>query len=807
MRLPLLWLHDHVRPGLDAAALAERFDLTGTEVGRVLHHGVAAPEHFVVGRVLAVDAHPDADRLRICRVAVAAGQENQIVCGAPNVAAGQTVAVALPGAVMPDGTKLKVAKLRGVESHGMVLAEDELAIGTDHAGIMVLADGPAPGAALADVLPIATDVLELEITPNRPDCLGVYGLAREVHAITGSELGPEPWAEDPGTGGDPDGIAIEVRDPDLCPRFTARVFENVTIGPSPAWLKARLSAAGQRPINNVVDITNFVMLLTGQPLHAFDLDRIAGRRLVVRRAQDGEEMQTLDGQVRALDGEMMIICDDDGPTSLAGVMGGMRSEVEPDTARVLMEAATWNGPNIQRTAWRLALRSEASARFEKGLSPGQTLEAQAVAARLMTELCGATLAPGTADVGGPGPEPAPIRLRESRVTALLGTEIPRDAAAASLAALGFGTAAAPEGLDVTVPHFRRSDVTREADLIEEVARVRTLEAIPATLPHRGEGLGALSAGQRAARRAQDALVGAGLLEAAGWSFAPPGVADRLRLGPYDPRRRTIRLANAMSEEQSELRTTLLGSLLDVAARNAARGAEAVRVWESGGVYLAPEAGIAAGTLPDERRHLAALLAGPALPPTWRSPAPPAADVFAAKAVLAAVAAALRVDVAAEPSPEPFLHPGRSAAVLLAGERIGWLGEIHPLVTREWEIGPAAAFEVDLAALEAAAAAYVTDYRDLTSYPEARIDLAVVVADDVAAAQVAAVVRQAGGAELERVEVFDVYRGAQAGEGRVSLALRLAFRAPDRTLTDEEVASRRTAIEAALAAELGGELRA
>jgi phenylalanyl-tRNA synthetase beta chain len=807
MRLPLDWLHDHVRPGLDADALAERFDLTGTEVGRVVHHGVQAPARFVVGRVLDVEAHPDADRLRVCRVAVSDGDANQIVCGAPNVAAGQTVAVALPGAVMPDGTRLKVAKLRGVESHGMVLAEDELAIGSDHHGIMVLADGPAPGTPLEAVLPIATDVLELEITPNRPDCLGVYGLAREVHAITGAPLGPAPWADDPGSPGDPDGIAIEVLDPGLCPRFTARVFEDVTIGPSPAWLKARLSAAGQRPINNVVDITNFVMLLTGQPLHAFDLGRIAGGRLVVRRAADGEELQTLDGQARALDSQMMIICDDAGPTSLAGVMGGMRSEVEPDTTRVLMEAATWNGPNIQRTAWRLALRSEASARFEKGLSPGQTLEAQAVAARLMVELCGARLAPGTVDAGGPGPEPAPIRLRDARVAGLLGAEIPRAQAAAALAALGFGTAEAPDGLDVTVPHFRRADVTREADVIEEVARVGTLAAIPATLPHRGEGLGALSALQRAVRRAQDALVGAGLLEAAGWSFAAPDVADRLRLAADDPRRRTIRLANPMSEEQSELRTLLLGSLLDVAARNAARGAEAVRVWESGGVYRAPAAGVAPGSLPDEGRHVAALLAGPSAPPTWRQPAPAPADVFAAKGVLAAVMDALRVPFTVEPAPEPFLHPGRSAAVLLDGERIGWLGEIHPLVTRAWEIGPAAAFEVDLAALESAAAAYATEYRDLTSFPEARIDLAVVVAEDVAAAQVAAVVRQAGGPELERVEVFDVYRGEQVGAGRVSLALRLAFRAPDRTLTDAEVAERRAAIEAALAAELGGELRA
>ena len=390
MKLPLLWLHDYCDPGLGAQELASVLALSGTEVDRVHTHGVTALEHFRVGRVLSAERHPDADRLTVCTVDIGTGEAATIVCGAPNVAAGQAVAVASPGAVMPDGTRLKRAKLRGVPSEGMILAEDEVAIGVEHAGIMVLDEALQPGTPLADVLPIATDVLELEITPNRPDCLGVYGVAREVHAATEAPLAAPPWAQDPHPAGDTiPGFAIEVQDPDLCPRFTARLFEDVTLAPSPPWLKARLMAAGQRPINNVVDITNFVMLLTGQPMHAFDFDLVSGGRLVVRRALEGETMVTLDDVERTFDPDMVIICDDDGPTSIAGIMGGERSEVRPTSTRVLMEAATWNGPNIQRTSTRLGLRTEASGRFEKQLQPEHGMDGQAVAAKLMVELCGA----------------------------------------------------------------------------------------------------------------------------------------------------------------------------------------------------------------------------------------------------------------------------------------------------------------------------------------------------------------------------------------------------------------------------------
>jgi phenylalanyl-tRNA synthetase beta chain len=786
MRVPLEWLHDYVRPDLGLRELATRLALTGTEVEGVHAHGVGAVDGFVVGRVLSAERHPDADRLTVCMVDVGDGEPEQIVCGAPNVAAGQTVAVARPGAVMPDGTTLGKARLRGVDSAGMILAEDEVAIGADHAGIMVLNGGAVPGTPLLDVLPIRTDVLDLEITPNRPDCLGVYGVAREVHAATGAELKSPPWARDEHPPGDAiAGVSVEVRSPELCPRFTVRAFENVTIGPSPLWLKARLSAAGQRPINNVVDITNYVMLLTAQPLHAFDWDRVEGGTLVVRRADDGERMTTLDDVERTLDADIVVIDDAQGPTSIAGVMGGQRSEVSEATTRVLMEVATWDGPNINRTSSRLGLRSEASSRFEKGLSPRQTLEAQAVASRLMVELCGATPVGGTIDVGGPGPDPAPIRLRTRRVAALLGTEIPTDRAAAILHALDFDTSPAPDGLDVTPPHVRR-DVTREADVIEEVARLDGVEKLPSTLPPRRRVAAAkLTHEQLVRRRAEDVLVGRGLYEIAGWSFADPAVLDRLRLPADSPLRNVVTIENPLSEAQSILRPSILVSLLDAARHNTARGNPELALFESGTVYRG------AAALADEHHALGVLVT---------------ADVFTAKGLLEAVLGALRVEWAVEPAQWPFLHPGRSAAATVGGERIGFVGEVHPLVARAWELERTlAAFAIDLGKVAAAAPA-VTTYADLTSFPSLRQDLAVVVAADVPAARVLETVRRSGGELLAGTSVFDVYSGEQVGAGRVSLALHLEFRAPDRTLTDEDVAPVRERIVAALQEELGGELR-
>jgi phenylalanyl-tRNA synthetase beta chain len=803
MRAPIEWLHEFCRPPLDAHELADRLTMTGTKVEAILHHGVDQLEHFIVGRVLERNRHPDADRLSVCMVDIGGEAAAQIVCGAPNVAAGQTVAVARPGAVMPDGTRLTKRKLRGVESDGMILAEDELAIGTDHDGIIVLSDGGdgrlSPGAPLSELLPLATEVLELEITSNRPDCLGVYGVAREVHASTGAPLEPAPWREDPGSFGEVAGVSVEVQCPDLCPRFTARVFEDVKIGPSPPWLKARLSAAGQRPISNVVDVTNYVMLLTGQPLHAFDLERVAEKRLTVRRAREGETVTTLDGQQRTLDGQMVLIEDADGPTSIAGVMGGARSEVQDDTTRVLMEVANWDGPNIHRTSWALGLQSEAALRFEKGLAPEQAIEAQAVATRLMLEVCGARLAPGTIDVGGGGPAPVSIRLREQRVAGLLGSPIERERCREILESLEFEVVDADPGtLEVRPPYFRRADITREVDVIEEVARIDGLEKLPATLPARRGAAGRLTPRQQLRRRAADTLAALGYSEVVGWSFTGPEQRARLRHDRFAP----IELANPMSRDQSQLRTALVGSLLDVARHNRAHGALTLRLFEAGAVYL-PQDG---ERLPREPYCIGALMLGQARPATWREPEPPRADFYAIKGLVSALLKTLRVAWEARRAKAPFVHPGRAASVWVGEEPVGWLAELHPLVTAEWDLHePVAAFELDLDALPIPATEH---YADLTSFPDVREDLAVVVADDVSAADVIGVVREAGAPLLADAFVFDVYRDEQRlGAGKVSLALRLTYRAADRTLTDEDVAARREAITSALAERLGGSVRA
>jgi phenylalanyl-tRNA synthetase beta chain len=758
----------------------------------------------VVGLVLEAERHPDADRLTVCSVDDGSGEPRTIVCGAPNVAAGQTVAVALPGATMPDGTKLGEAKLRGVRSSGMILAEDEVGIGTDHAGIMVLPDDLAPGDALAGHLPIADEVLELEVTPNRPDVMSVYGVARDLHAVTGAPLAEDPTdadAEPSGSDTAADHASVEI-DPEICLRFSARVFEDVKVGPSPLWLKQRLMAAGQRPISNVVDITNYVMLATGQPLHAFDLDRVRGGRIVVRRAADGEKMTTLDDVERTFTTDMALVCDAEGPSGIAGVMGGQISEVSDDTTRVLMEAATWVGPNIMRTSKALGLRSEASARFEKQLHPDQAIAAQRLAARLMVEVAGARLVPGTLDEYPAPKEPRVVPLRLERIERLLGERIEPERVEEILERLGFERSSDGGWI---VPPWRDSDVRREVDLIEEVARVHGLDKLPTTLPARRAAVGTLTDQQRLRRRLEDVLRDRGLNETVSYSFTSPAALARLRLDG-EP---TLRLENPLSEDQSVMRPLLLLGLLDAAAHNAAYGRDELALFESARAFRpsgplddAPSESPGGATPAEERHHLAAVATvGQAA--GWRTPGR-VADYYSARALVDALLETAGVTWRAEPGERPFLHPGRQASVHAHdGAELGFIGELHPEVAVAWELeGPVAAFELDLDALGVAG----TDvYRDVTSVPAVRQDIAVVVPENVPAAEVEAAVRAGGGDLLESLRVFDLYRGEQLGAANKSLALRLEFRAPDRTLTDEEVAERRVAIEREIE-KLGGGLR-
>jgi len=818
MRVPYSWLRVHCDPGIAAGELAERLAMTGTEVERVTTVGPPSGEGFVIGKVLSCEKHPDADRLSVCTVDTgSSGDPRTIVCGAPNVAEGQTVAVALPGARMPGGQELGEAKLRGVTSSGMILSAAELEVAEEADGIIVLEDGLDPGSPLSDALPVAEPVLELEVTPNRVDCFGIYGVAREVHAISGAPLGPEPWAEDTPAEGDGEAAelaSVEVQVPELCPRFTARVFTDVEVGPSPLWLQARLTAAGQRPINNVVDITNYVMLLTAQPLHAFDLDAVPDGALQIRTAAEGETMTTLDGIERTLDPETVVVCDREGVSGIAGVMGGATSEVAAQTSRVLLEAANWNGTNVLRTSRFLGLRSEASARFEKQLHPDLCMRAQRIASRLMVELCGARLVPGTIDVAAEAPAAHHLRLHHEAVEALLGMEIEVSDQSAYLERLGFVVHRRDEDVLVEVPADRHYDVTREVDLIEEVGRIHGLDRhLPSTLPGSTGQVGGLSRAQRLRRRSEDALRDLGLDEIVGWSFTDPGEAGRLRIPSGDPRAEPVVISNPLSEDQAVMRTTLLGSLLDAARANLARGVERVALFESGRVYLGAEqgaGGIEGVFLGDqappaaEPHRIGSIAVGPLSAPGWRS-TPPAADLFALKGVVEGLAARLGFELELRGGEEPFLHPGRAASVLVGGSEVGWLGELHPLVCREWDIEAAAGFEIDLAPLLAAATAGNEDFEDLTTFPAVRQDLAVVVEEDVAAATVRDAVLAGGGELLRSAEVFDLFRGEQLGEGRKSLALRLEFRAADRTLTDEEVAELRESIAGSLA-EIGGSLR-
>jgi phenylalanyl-tRNA synthetase beta chain len=832
MKVPMSWLGEHVDlTGLDATAVAARLNVTGTELDRLIHHGVETPERIVVGRVLTCEPHPDADRLRVTTVDIGADAPSQIVCGAPNVAAGQVVGVATVGAVMPGGLKIKKAKLRGQVSAGMICSARELGIGEEHDGILALdtvlpgATEIAPGTPLSEVLAHADDVLDLEITPNRPDCLGIYGIAREVSAATGATLVPAPWTaagaaaagSEVGPGEDAtegttaavdaagdaiDGFALEVLTP-RCPRFTLRLFDGIVVGPSPLWMQARLSAAGMRPINNVVDVTNYVMLVTGQPLHAFDADRVAGGTLTVREAEGGETLETLDGTTRTVKAGELLIDDADGPTSLAAVMGGARSEVHEGTTRVLLEVASWDGPTIHRTAHRLDLFSEAASRNAKGLAPEQVDWALALATRILRQDVGATRVGGTLSAGSwnPAVVPPPLAVREARVERLLGQAVDRARQTELLDALGFGvTDAEPDApvgagtLQVHVPAERRADVTREVDLIEEIARLGVVADLEPTLPTRRRTAAArLTPRQRARRRAEDALVGRGLQEVVGWSFTDAGAAGRLGLAADDPRAAAVVLENPLSEDQAVLRPTILVSLLDVARHNRTRGVERLRIFETGTVFRdAPDP--RRPDMPFEHLAIAALVQD---------------DVFAAKGLLQALMDALRIeDWAVEATDEiAFLHPGRAARVTVGPDArpVGLLGEVHPRVADRWDLPRVATFLIDLDQL-LPLAPDARPFRPVGAFPDARFDLAVLVADDVTAAKVVAVARKAGGALLEDVSVFDSYRGKGVPEGQVSLALHVRLRAADRTLTDEEIGGTREQIVGALVEHVGGVLR-
>lgn len=827
MKISQEWLISYCDPGLSTAELEDRLTDSGTKVEAIHQHGPPSADGFVVGYVLSREPHPDADRLSVVSVDLGDDEPQQIVCGAPNVGAGQYVPVARVGAVMPGGMKIKKAKLRGVESRGMICSASELELGAGSEGILVLGTAtdpgdeatgtlsgisPAklvPGAPLGEVLPVGGPVIELEITPNRPDCLGVYEVARELHAATGAPLKPPRWhgatLPDVETGdassASNDALRVTIGD-ERCQRFTAVVYEDVKVGASPPWIAARLVAAGQRPINNVVDITNYVMLETGQPLHAFDLDRIAGGSLEVRPATAGEQVDTLDGETREVPEGALVIADAEGPTSVAGIIGGARSEVGEETTRVVIEAATWHGPSIHSASWAMAVRTEASTRFEKSLPPEQVLDAQRRALLLMKELCGAEPDGTMLDIGPEPPRAPVLHLPTVLCRRVLGYELSDERQIELLRAIDLGVESDGTGvLTVTIPPKRRNDLTRPIDLVEEIARLNGLGEIPATLPA-GRPAGSLSTRQRADRALLDLLVGRGLLEVVGWSFGNATQLDKLGL-PADSRLRSaVKIRNPMSSELAQLRTTLLPSLLEIAQRNTARGHRDLRLVELGATYRPGN-----GDLPDEQRTLGILLTGDLTVPTWREPEPPQADAFAVSELLRAIGARLRVDLRVDQSEvlDP-LHPGRGARVLLGESAVGIIGELHPRAAAQYDLAaPVAVLELNVGALYDSMPGRV-QYEPFGAYPPVSQDLAVVVDRDVPAADVVDAARGAGSALLRSVEVFDVYEGAGLGDDKRSLALRLTFRAEDRTLTEEDATAARNKILAALESKLGAVLR-
>jgi phenylalanyl-tRNA synthetase beta chain len=760
MKVPVSWLREYVDFDLPVEELARRLVFTSCEVDRIVRRGVPGGtnlEHFVVGKVLEAGKHPNADKLQLTKVDVGSGEPRSIVCGAWNFGAGATVAVVLPGGVMPGGElTIERRKLRGELSEGMILSEQELELGQDHAGIVVLRDDLAPGTPLAEVLPVGDDILEIETLYNRPDLTSIYGIAREVAALLDTELRPIPGTDPPREGDEPVEIAIE--DLERCPRYIGRLFRDVRIGESPAWLKARLIGAGMRPISNVVDVTNYVMLALGSPLHAFDYDTLAGGRIVVRRARPGEELETLDGTIRELDPEDLVIADAERPIAIGGVMGGGFTEVSGETKHVLLEAANFEPLTVLRSGERHHMRTESQTRWEKGVDPEQAANAATYASQLIVELTGGRWA-GAGEVRAELLPPPVIAFRPGYSNAVLGLEVGEDEQRHRLERLGFDVA---EDWTVSTPSWRARDVQREIDVVEEVARFR-LEDVPTTLPVRQEMFGRLKHAQRLRRQIEDVLVGAGLYEAYTYS-----------LQATDPDPAAIELPVPLSRQQRLLRTTLSVGLLGAAKHNVDMGNADVALFEVAHVYLPP------GPVPDERWRLGGIVAG---------------DFFKAKGIVEAVFAALHVEPAFERASI------RDEFVVGASVQSGWVATYGPLdVDGEWS-----AFELDLADLFAHVPERIL-YRDVITYPPLRLDLAFVVDEGVPAGELIAAARQAAGDELRDARFLSDYRGDPIPAGRKSLAIAVAFQSAERTLTDDDAARLRNAIVRALAVRYGAELR-
>ena len=798
MRVSYKWLKTMVDVPEEPRDLVAELIRTGTEVEAVDTVGQAF-DHVVTGKVLTKDPHPDSDHMWVTTVDVGAAnadaegnpQPLQIVCGAQNFNAGDHIVVAMVGAELPGGIKIKKAKLRGVESRGMNCSARELGLSGDHSGIMILPEDAPVGMPFARYADLSDSVLDCEITPNRPDCLSMIGMAREVGAILDKDLHIElPAIKQEQGAPASDVVEVEIADEGLCDRYVMRVVRNVKVGPSPQWMVERLAAAGIRSINNVVDITNYVMMLTGQPLHAFDMAAFdqaddGKRHVVVRAAHAGEKFTTLDGQERVLAEGMGLITDNGRPVALAGVMGGFNSEIEDDSTDVLIESACFAAGRTSHTSRDLDLISEASLRFERQVDVEGCVNVANITCALIEELAGGEVAPGCVEVYPAPFEPAKITLRLARVDALIGASIDPAFTRTALARLGCGVEDAASGeLLVTQPSFR-PDLTREIDLIEEILRLWGMGRVEATIPAAKNHVGGLTPDQRLERKIGQVLRACGLNETTTYGFAAPGDLEKIGMSE-EGRGLPVKLMRPLVAEQSEMRRTLLPGLLTSVDYNEDHGNGNIQLYEMGRLFF----GRPNKSQPKERMSVAAVLAGAWGDSTCNQKYRPL-RFFHGKGIVEELLAQLRVEKVrfrpCDPEKYRFLQPGRAAEVLAGGTLLGWVGEVHPSAREAFDIKlPVTAFELDVDALKRAARPQGA-YRGFSPYPPVEMDLAIVVDEDVTCETLEQRLRSAGGKLLSDVRLFDVYRdNERVGAGKKSMAFALTYRAEDHTLTSAEV---------------------
>ena len=822
MKVSLKWLSEYVEVPADLKAFCDRLDLTGTGVEGVERTGDMY-DHVVTGQILEKQAHPDSDHMWVTKVDVGAANVDkdgnpeplQIVCGAQNFNQGDHVVVATIGAVLPGDFKIKKSKLRGVVSCGMNCSARELGIGSDHDGIMILPEDAPIGMPLADYLKLSDTVLDLEITPNRPDCLSMVGMAREVGAMYAVDA-KNPLDEMEAAleeGADLPSIeqlaTVTVEDTDRCPRYTARVIKNVKVGPSPDWLAERVTAAGARSINNVVDVTNYILFLFGQPLHAFDYDKLVDEtgkaNVVVRAAKEGEKLLTLDGEERELTTDMTVIATPEKAVGLAGVMGGLDTEVTEETTTILLEAATFEPGRTSRTSRNLGLISESSMRYERRVDDVEIDRMSAAAAQLLAEVSGGTVVPGLIDVYNTKTEPEVLEFRIPRFQGMMGEAIPRDFIVDMLQRLGCTVSEKDEQTLTVVPPTFRPDLEREIDLYEEVLRLYGMDRIPSTLPGGPGRVGIKTEAQRTMDKINNTLRACGLNETMTYSFADPHELEQLRM-PTEGMGIPVELLNPLNAEQSVMRQSIIPGLMRSVAYNQSRGVHNIQLYETGVVFFGAEG----RKSPKERNRLAVVMAGAMSDPSWNQ-ASVAFDFFDGKGVIESLMRELAVAkprfkaLGAEEA--PHLQPGRAAQVLDGGTVLGWIGEIHPLACDAYDVqAPVVAFELDLDALIKCARP-ARDYVDVPVFPAVTMDVAFVVDESITHEQLSRCISSAGGKLLDKAQLFDVYRDEERlGAGKKSMAYALEYRAADRTLTTEEVDKQHARLIKKVCGATGAEVR-